>query len=124
MDRDLQFTIISERQISWETFYASFFYLLCWEELGEDYNLASYVTYVVFVNVIDKWRGTRSLKSIPNDRFFEKLFMPVFFYLPSEFLPEICWEEIGDEIFFMFPLIEDVWTRINGTAFIRFSLLA
>ena len=40
------------------------------------------------------------LKSTPNDRFFEKLFM-VIFYLLSEFLPEICWEEIAEEILFV-----------------------
>ena len=33
--------------------------------------------------------GTYSLKSTPNDRFFEKLFTAGF-YLLSEFLPEIC----------------------------------
>ena len=44
-------------------------------------DLVSHTTYVS--------GGTYSLKSTPNDRFFEKLFM-VIFYLLSEFLPEIC----------------------------------
>ena len=38
--------------------------------------------------------------STPNDRFFEKLSWQ--FYLLSEFLPEICWGEIGEEILFVF----------------------
>ena len=64
--------------------------------------------------------GTYSLKLTPNDRFFEKLFMTIFgidlklgptvfnktfhgsFNLLSEFLPEICWEEIAEEILFVF----------------------
>ena len=40
---------------------------------------------------------TYSLKSTVNDRFFEKLLMTMF-YLLSEFLPQICWEEIAEEI--------------------------
>ena len=40
--------------------------------------------------------GTYSLKSTPNDWFFEKLFMAILFQ-HSEFLPEICWEEIAEE---------------------------
>ena len=43
--------------------------------------------------------GTYSLKSTPNDRFLEKLFMAILFLL-SEILPEICWEEIAKEILF------------------------
>ena len=41
--------------------------------------------------------GTYSLKSTPNDRFFEKLFMAILVYF-QEFLPEICWQEIAEEI--------------------------
>ena len=40
-----------------------------------------------------------SLKSTPNDKFLRNFFMPGF-YLLSEFLPEICWEEMAEEIFF------------------------
>ena len=47
--------------------------------------------------------GIYSLKSTPNDRFFEKLFMAIFIWL-SEFLPEICWEQIAEEILFVFRL--------------------
>ena len=46
--------------------------------------------------------GTYSLKSIPNDRFFKKLFIEVLIYLPK-----ICWEEIAEEIIFVFRF--DVW---------------
>ena len=45
--------------------------------------------------------GIYSLKATPNDRFFEKLFMAILFLL-SDFLPEICWEEIAEEILFVF----------------------
>ena len=45
--------------------------------------------------------GTYSLKSTPNDWFFLRNFSWQF-YLLSEFLPEICWEEIAEEIFFDF----------------------
>ena len=45
--------------------------------------------------------GPTVLKSTPNDRFFEKLFMAILFLL-TEFLPEICWEEIAEEILFVF----------------------
>ena len=35
------------------------------------------------------------------------------FYLLSDFLPEICWEEITGEIFFVF--CSDVWPGDNGS---------
>ena len=63
--------------------------------------------------------GTYSLKVIPNDRFFEKLFMANF-YLLSEFLPEICWEEITEEILFVFCF--DVWPGTQTLAFHLISL--
>ena len=46
--------------------------------------------------------GTYSLKSTPNDRFFEKRFHGNFFYLFPEFLPEIGGEEVVEEIFSYF----------------------
>ena len=58
-------------------------------------DLVSHTTYVVLILYIIG--GTYCLKSTPNDRFFEKLFHDRF-YLLSEFLPEICWEEIAEEI--------------------------
>ena len=45
--------------------------------------------------------GTYSLKSTPNDKFFEKPFMAVLIYF-SEFLPEICSEVIAEKILYVF----------------------
>ena len=53
---------------------------------------------------------TYSLKSIQNDRFFEKVFIAI--YLLSEFLPEICSEEVAEEIFFSYFRF-DVWPGIK-----------
>ena len=58
-----------------------------------------------------EWRDLE-LNTTPNDRFFfsEKLFRGKF-YLLSEFLPEIGWEEIAEEIFFSyFVLLADLDT--------------
>ena len=41
-------------------------------------DLVSHTTYVVCVLILYLSGGTYSLKSTPNDRFFEKLFMAVF----------------------------------------------
>ena len=43
--------------------------------------------------------GNYSLTSLPNDRFLRN-FSQQFYFLLSEFLPEICWEEIAEQIFF------------------------
>ena len=48
--------------------------------------------------------GPFSLTSTSNDRFFEKLIHDSF-YLFSEFLPEICWEKIAEEIPFEFGFV-------------------
>ena len=48
--------------------------------------------------------GTCSLKLTPKDRFFflfEKLFMACFYFTLTVFV-EICWEEIAEEILFVF----------------------
>ena len=42
--------------------------------------------------------GTYSLKSTPDDRFLRSFSLQ--FYLFAEFLAEICWEEVAEEIFF------------------------
>ena len=44
-------------------------------------DLVSHTAYVVCVNFIHKWRGTYSLKSTPNDRFFENLLWQFIFTL-------------------------------------------
>ena len=43
-------------------------------------DLVSHTAYVVCVNFIHKWR-TYSLKSTPNGRLFEKIFMAILFTL-------------------------------------------
>ena len=53
-------------------------------------DLVSHTTYVVCANFLYISGGTYSLKSTPNDRFFEKLFMAVFEFTLRVFLPEIC----------------------------------
>ena len=58
--------------------------------------------------------GTYSLTSAPNDRFYLETFYGNFYFL-SEFLPEICWEEIAEEIFFI--IIFDDWPGIRTQAF-------
>ena len=57
--------------------------------------------------------GAYSLKSTPNDRFSEKLFMPIF-YLLSEFLPDICCEKIVEEILFLFGFLCLAWGSNTG----------
>ena len=60
---------------------------------------------MLFVLILYISGGIYSLKSTPNDRFFEKLFHGNFIY--SEFLPEFCCEEITEGILFAFCF--DVW---------------
>ena len=55
------------------------------------------------VLILYKSGVTYNLKSIPNDRCFKKLFMAIFIFAQS-FLPEICCEEIAEEIFSYFVL--------------------
>ena len=81
-------------------------------------DLVSHTTYVVCVNFLYISGGAYSLKSTPNDRFFEKLFLAILFW-HSEFLPEICSEEIAEEILFVFCF--DVWP---GTRTLAFRLIS
>ena len=60
--------------------------------------LVSHTTYVTY-----------SLKSTPNDRFLRNFSWQ--FYLLLEFLPEICWEEIAEEILFVWCLACDPTPR-------------
>ena len=48
--------------------------------------------------------GTYGLKSTPNDRIFWETFHGSFNLL-SEFLPEICWEEIAKEKYFTYFIL-------------------
>ena len=74
-------------------------------------DLVSHTTCVLILYISS---GTYSLKSTPNDRFFEKLFIATL-YQHSDFLPEICWEEIAEEMFFVFCF--DIWLGARTLAF-------
>ena len=64
-------------------------------------DLVSHTTYVVCVNFIYK---SRHLKSTPNDRFFEKLFMAVLIYSQSFCLKSAA-RESSKKYFLYFVLI-------------------
>ena len=76
-------------------------------------DLVSHTTYVVCVNFIHKWRELQF--TVDSER---QIFLRNFswqFYLLSEFLPEICWEEIAEEILFVFHF--EVWPGARTLAF-------
>ena len=76
------------------------------QPFSQDYSLASHTTYVLCVNFIRMWWDLEF--NVDSERqIFEKLFQGFLF---SEFLKEICWEEIGEEIFFFsyFVLMPDL----------------
>ena len=86
------------------------------QPFSRDYGLASHqTTHVVCVNFI---RERRDLQfNVDSERqIFEKLFSWQF-YLLSEFLPEICWEEVAEEIFFFIFHFLDDWPGIRTQAF-------
>ena len=59
--------------------------------------------------------GLYYLNSTPNDRFLRIFSWQ--FYLLSEILPEICWEEIAEEIYFFFLyFIFNDWPGIRTQA--------
>ena len=60
-------------------------------------DLVSHTTYIVCVNFIHKWRNLQF--KVDSER---QIFWETFngsFNLLSEFLPEICWEDVTEEIF-------------------------
>ena len=73
------------------------------QPFSQDYGLASHTTHVVCVNFI---RERRDLQfNVDSER---QIFWETFswqFYLLSEFLPEICWEEVAEEIFFFISFL-------------------
>ena len=79
-------------------------------------DLFFHTTYVVCVNFIHKWRDLQ-FKVDSKRQIWETFSWQ--FYLLSEFLPEICWEEIAEEILFVFRL--DVWP---GTRTLAFRLIS
>ena len=80
-------------------------------------ELVSHTTYVVCVNFIHKWRDLQ-FKVDSERQIFWETFHGNFFLL-SEFFPEICWEEIVEEILFVFHF--DVWP---GTRTLAFRLIS
>ena len=71
-------------------------------------DLISHTTYVVCVNCIRQWWDRDLLFKGDSER---QSFCETFhgnFYLLSEFVPDICWEKITEEILFVFRF--DVWS--------------
>ena len=68
------------------------------QRFSQDYNLAVHTAYFVCVNFIHKRRVTYSLKSTPNDRFFEKFSMAILFSLRpfarNLFISSFCWKHL------------------------------
>ena len=53
-----------------------------------------------------------SFNSIPNDRFLRNFSWQ--FYLLTEFFPQICWEEIAEEILFQREGVTSIDRKRNG----------
>ena len=79
------------------------------QPFSHNYDLASHSTYVVCVSFYLK-DGTYSLQSAQKNRLVRSFSRQ--FYLLSDFSPEICWEEVVEEIFLYFRF--DVWPREHG----------
>ena len=76
--------------------------------------LVFHITYVVCVNFMRKWRDLQFKVDSRTTDFLRNFLWQ--FYLRSEFLPEICWEEITEEeILFLFCF--DVWPGAWTLAF-------
>ena len=80
-------------------------------------ELVSHTTYVVCDNFTHKWRDLQF--KVDSER---RIFWETFhgnFYFHSELLPDICWEEIAEEIHFVFCF--DVWLGVRTLAFCLIS---
>ena len=77
---------------------------------SQDYGLDSYTTHVVCINFIPEWRDLQFNVDSERQIFGETLSWQV--YLLSEFLPEICWEQIAEEIIFFHT---SFWCMTWGT---------
>ena len=95
----------------------------------QHYDLASHTTYTVCVNFIYNWWD---LQFKVDSGFWESFHSNL--YLLSEFLLEICWEEVAEEIFFFIIRFgRDAWpgfysanalpTRLRRLAAIARSIL-
>ena len=67
------------------------------QPFGQNYDIASHPTYVVCFNFIRKWRDLKFKADTELQIFRETIHHNC--YLLSVFLPEICWEEVAEEIF-------------------------
>ena len=76
----------------------------------------SHITYVMCVNFIHKWRDLQF--KVDSERQIWETFHGNFIYF-SEFLSEICWEEIAEEILFVFRF--DGWPGTRTLAFLLIS---
>ena len=82
-------------------------------------DLVSHTTYVVCVHYIYKWRGTNSLKSTLNNRFFEKFFHGGFIYALS-FFQKSAERKLPKKYFSYF--VFDVWLDARTLAFLLLRL--
>ena len=90
-------------------------------------DLVSHTTYVVCVNFIHKWRDLQFKVDSEWQIFWETFHGN--FYLLSEFLPKICWEEIAVEILFVIRLLiavvdKYVVSKLLQFIHIRYSLVS
>ena len=79
---------------------------------SQDYGLASHDTHFVCGNFIRECRVLQLNVASKRLNFWETFSWHV--YLLSEFLPEICWEKIAEDVFFFifrFDDWPDIWTR-------------
>ena len=80
--------------------YNKYYYIHNWplQSFSQDYGLTLHTTHLVCINFIHEWRDLQS--NVDSERqIVQKLFLWQV-YLVSEFLSEICWQVIGEEIFF------------------------
>ena len=68
------------------------------QHFSQDCNLGSQTTYIVGSNLKHEWRQLQ-FKVVSERQIFEKFFH-INFISHSLFLPEICCEEVIEEIFF------------------------
>ena len=73
-------------------------------------DLVSHTACVVCVNFIHKWRDLHFKVEFERQIFLR--YSSWLFYLLSEFLSEICWKEIAEEIFFTFNFF---WWQTRDT---------
>ena len=74
-------------------------------------DLVSYTTYVVCINFISG--GAYSLKSTPNDRFFEKLFMAMFFIYSQSFCQKSVVMKSPKKYFLYFVLMSGLGLELS-----------